>query len=75
MTDVTPNPNARYERLYRRAQEVHEMVSRLVDDLREANEGKGSAMCAQDDLSELCLILEGKVNAGQQSSSQLGKDQ
>lgn len=60
MTDVTPNPKARYERLLRRAQEAHEAVSRLVDDLK-TKEGLAMARGAQEDLSTLCIILEEKV--------------
>ena len=63
MTDVTPNPVARHERLLRRAQEVHEKVSRLVDDLK-AEEGLGLAHGVQDDLAALCLLLEEKVGGG-----------
>ena len=60
MTHVEYNPaQARRERLLRRATEAHEMVSRLVADLR-AEEGLGLAHGVQDDLSALCLILESK---------------
>lgn len=63
MTSVTPNPVARYERLLRRVQDVHEAVSRLVGDLK-PEEGLGLAHGVQDDLSALCLVLEQKVSGG-----------
>lgn len=63
MTDPKVNPFARYERLLRRAQEAHEKVLRLAEDLREG-EGQSNAMCAEDDLAALCLVLEQKVSGG-----------
>lgn len=62
MTNVTPNPRARCERLFTRAKEAHEMVSRLMDDLRD-EEGWNEAASAQDSLSSLCHVLEERVNA------------
>lgn len=57
MTNVAHNPRARQERLLRRAQEVHEAVSRLAEDLRE-EEGRFLALSMQDDASSLSLLLE-----------------
>lgn len=64
MTDVMPNPKARVTRLYARAREIHEKISRLAEDLQ-PYEGQAEALGAQDSLSSLCYILEGYVNAGQ----------
>lgn len=58
MTDVTPNPRARVERLLTRARAAHEMVTRIEEDLRGSEEGKHFAHNAQVDLSGLCLRLE-----------------
>jgi hypothetical protein len=64
MTQVPSNPVARYERLLLRANEVHEKVVRLVDDLA-VGEGLAAAEGALESLSALCLVLEGKANGGQ----------
>lgn len=60
MTDSLPDPAARLRRLHTRVRDVHYVVGRLAEDLRE-EEGKSYALSAEDDLSTLGLRLDNLI--------------
>lgn len=62
MTNATPNPVARYERLLARARDIHDKVARLAADLDGQGEGEGFASVAQTNMEVVIKKLEDKVN-------------